>query len=865
MQLDDIRKRFLSFFESHGHQKVVSSSLVPKNDPTLLFTNAGMVQFKDFFLGLQTPDYKRAASCQICIRAGGKHNDLENVGKTARHHTFFEMLGNFSFGDYFKDKAIEYAWDFLTKELKLPKKNLYVSVYEKDEEAYKIWHKKIKLESSRIYRFGEKDNFWAMGDTGPCGPCSEIYYDHGATIPGGPPGSSQADADRYVEIWNLVFMQYNRDAQGKLTPLPKPSVDTGAGLERLCAVMQGVHNNYDTDLFTSLIEAIAKLGNIKDKTQSSVRVIADHIRACTFLIVDGVVPSNEGRGYVLRRIIRRALRHGNKLGLKELFFYKLVAPLVNQMKKAYPEIIKGQANVEYFLKQEEIQFAKTLEQGLKILEDEIQKLKNETIPGEIIFRLYDTYGFPVDLTADIARERHLHVDMSGFEKAMEKQRQNSALASKFTDVSGMNFDINCETDFVGYEFVETQSVVLALFDAAHSPSNSLKEKGWVVLDKTPFYVESGGQVSDTGMLLYGGGRFIVEESCKVKNAILHFGHVQGEALKLGVDVQAFVEDKRRRDIASHHSATHLLHAALRKTVGNHTQQKGSLVEAMRLRFDYAHHEALSSEQIYKIENTVNEWIRLNVLVETALMSKAQAIAQGADAFFGEKYAEKVRVLRMGDFSLELCGGTHVSRTGDIGFFKIISESSISAGVRRIEAVAGTAALIWAQTQETLMQKIENLVKGKQNVVFEKIQQFQEKIRELEKELENIKLKSLMQKTQQLLSEAQVVEGHTVLFSKIENVEPQVLRQLVENLKSQTPSGIISLASIWEGKVNIVVAVSGKALACCDAKTMVTRFAAELGGRGGGRPELAQVGGDPSRLTQAFDDMHVWIIKKLQEV
>jgi len=864
MTSNELRKLFLDFFASKQHSVVHSSALIPGNDPSLLFTNAGMVQFKDVFLGLEKRAYTRAASSQRCVRAGGKHNDLENVGYTARHHTFFEMLGNFSFGDYFKEEAIQYAWTFLTTVLKLPPERLWVTVFKEDHEAESIWLNKIGIDPKRFSRCDEKDNFWAMGDTGPCGPCTEIYYDHGPEIAGGPPGSEDAEGDRYIEIWNLVFMQYNRDASGHLTPLPKPSVDTGMGLERICAVVQGVHNNYDTDVFVYLIEAIATLGHIQDKTQASLRVVADHIRACTFLITDGVVPSNEGRGYVLRRIIRRAIRHGHKLGFKAPFFHQLVKPLVEHMKDAYPELIKAQAQCERLLLQEENQFAKTLEQGLKILEEEVAKLEDAMLPGEVVFRLYDTYGFPMDLTADIARERHLQVDFSGFEKAMEKQRQLSAAASKFSDVGIAEFNVETKTVFVGYDFIETEAIVQALFDDQHQAVTALQGKGWLVLDKTPFYAESGGQASDQGVVIYPGGRFVIEESRKEKEAILHYGYVQGDALMLHAKVEAQVENVRRRSTACNHSATHLLHSALRQVLGDHAHQKGSLVEAARLRFDYSHYEALTAEQLKEIEILVNRYIRENVKVETTVMTPKAAAAKGADAFFGEKYGDEVRVLRMGDFSLELCGGTHVGRTGDIGLFKIISEASISAGVRRIEAVTGEQALQFMQMQAQCLYQVETLVKGKQAAVLEKIQQLQQKNKQLEKEVERLQLKVLLQQTQQLLLKSQDIAGHQVLLAEIESVDAKKLRQLVEDLRSQLQSGIVGLATVYEGKVNVVVGAVGDCLTWCGANTVANHFAAALGGKGGGRPELAQVGGnDPAQLPQAMKAVQAWLVAELK--
>lgn len=862
MTSNELRKLFLEFFEKRQHAVVHSSTLIPGNDPSLLFTNSGMVQFKDVFLGLDKRPYTRATSSQRSLRAGGKHNDLENVGYTARHHTFFEMLGNFSFGDYFKEEAIRFAWEFLTDVLKLPKDRLWVTVYKDDDEAEKIWVEKIKVDPARMSRCDE-DNFWSMGDTGPCGPCTEIFYDHGPEIAGGPPGSPDADGDRYIEIWNLVFMQYNRDAQGKLTPLPKPSVDTGMGLERVSAVLQGVHNNYETDVFTYLIDEIAALAKIKDKTTPSLRVVADHIRACTFLITDGVLPSNEGRGYVLRRIIRRAIRHGNKLGLKEPFFYKLVAPLVNHMKEAYPELVKSQAHCERLLLQEETQFEKTLEQGLKIFEEAVSKIEGHVIPGELVFRLYDTYGFPVDLTADIARERKLTVDHEGFTVAMNRQRQQSSAASKFCDVAVAEFNVDMKTEFVGYDFVETDATVLALFDDKCQSVETLSGKGWVVLDKTPFYVESGGQVSDVGAIIYAGGRFIVEASRKEKEAILHYGHIQGQPLCFASKVDAQVEDQRRRDTACNHSATHLLHTALRQVLGEHAHQKGSLVEASRLRFDYSHHEAPTAEQLDDIERRVNEFIRANVPVETAMMSPKEAISQGAEALFGEKYGEVVRVLRMGDFSMELCGGTHVSRTGDIGFMKIISEASISAGVRRIEAVTGREAVLWMQEQKNVLRDIEGLLKAKQEVLPEKIQNLQLKSKQLEKECERLQLKLLNQQAQQLLLEAKQVGNHRILFAFIEGVDPKTLRQLVESLRGQIQSGLVGLVTEYEGKHNIVVGAVGDSMARCGANRVVEELARTLEGKGGGRPELAQIGVQRiDHMPQMMQQIQTWVVEQL---
>lgn len=858
-----LRQRFLAYFSERQHTVLPSSSLIPGNDPSLLFTNSGMVQFKNVFLGSEKRPYTRATTAQRSLRAGGKHNDLDNVGYTARHHTFFEMLGNFSFGDYFKEEAITYAWEFLTKELGIPKERLWVTVYKDDDEAADIWIKKIGVDPNRISRCDE-DNFWSMGDTGPCGPCSEIFYDHGPEIAGGPPGSPDADGDRYIEIWNLVFMQYNRDAAGKLTPLPKPSVDTGMGLERMSAVLQGVHNNYDTDAFTYLIDAIAQLGKLSDKHSASIRVVADHIRSCTFLIVDGVLPSNEGRGYVLRRIIRRAIRHGNKLGFRDPFFYQLVAPLVKQMKAAYPELEKLQSHCERVLQQEEIQFAKTLEQGLKIFEEAVSKLKDNTLPGELLFRLYDTYGFPVDLTADIARERGLIVDQAGFERAMQAQRDLSAAASKFSDMSAACFNVNSKTEFVGYNFIETDAKVLALFDDSAQPVTRLADRGWVVLDKTPFYAESGGQVSDVGSLIYAGGRFHVEASRKENEAILHYGHVEGQALLTETRVDAQVENQKRRDTACNHSATHLLHAALKQVLGDHTQQKGSLVEPTRLRFDYAHYEAPTAAQLHEIESLVNHWIRSNVPVETRVMSPEEAIKQGAQALFGEKYGENVRVLQMGDYSMELCGGTHVSRTGDIGLFKIVSEASISAGIRRIEALTGREALVFIDAQQSIVKQLEDLFKAKQDRLPEKIQLLQNKLKEVEKRYEKLQLKAMSQAVNALCEEAKQASGLSCVLAELEPMDAKLLRQLTEQAKSQLSSGIVVLAAPFEEKHNVMIAITGDLVKKMPSSQIIDKLSAKLNGKGGGRPEFAQFGAQQvSGMTQVLADLKQWLIATLK--
>ncbi|MBD3669471.1 MAG: alanine--tRNA ligase, partial [Gammaproteobacteria bacterium] len=746
MKSAEIRTAFLEYFRSKGHEVVPSSPLVPANDPTLLFTNAGMVQFKETFLGQEQRPYDRATSVQRCVRAGGKHNDLENVGYTARHHTFFEMLGNFSFGDYFKRDAIVYAWEFLTEVAKLPADKLWVTVYETDDEAYDIWAEEVGIPTERLIRIGDKpgggsDNFWQMGDTGPCGPSTEIFYDHGEDVFGGPPGSPDEDGDRYIEIWNLVFMQFDRDSSGTLNPLPKPSVDTGMGLERIAAVLQGVHSNYEIDLFQNLIKAIADLAGTKDLENNSLKVIADHIRACAFLVTDGVIPSNEGRGYVLRRIIRRALRHGNQQGFKQAFFYKLVAPLIQEMGEAYPELVKARGQVERVLQQEEERFAETLEQGLQILEQDIKDLKGKVIPGETVFRLYDTYGFPVDLTNDIARERDLSLDMEGFDREMAAQRERARAASQFAGHYDERVQVEGQSAFTGYEHLDDRGTITALYvDGQSAVSVTEGSDALVVLDNTPFYAESGGQVGDTGELVDGETVFQVKDTQKQGNAIVHIGTLVKGRLGKGDKVEARVDTQRRRDIVYHHSATHLMHAALRQVLGEHVQQKGSLVSPDRLRFDFSHFEALTSEELERIEAMVNEQIRANHDVETRIMDLEAAKASGAMALFGEKYADKVRVLSMSDFSVELCGGTHVRRTGDIGLFKILSEGGVAAGVRRIEAVAGAQAFKWMEQGEERLKLVAEMVKAGRDDVTDRVAQLVEKNRKLEKELEQLKSK-----------------------------------------------------------------------------------------------------------------------------
>ncbi|RTZ77203.1 MAG: alanine--tRNA ligase, partial [Gammaproteobacteria bacterium] len=815
----EIRQAFLDYFESKGHTIVPSSSLVPANDPTLLFTNAGMVQFKDVFLGKEKRPYTRAASAQRCVRAGGKHNDLENVGYTARHHTFFEMLGNFSFGDYFKREAIEYAWEFLTRTMGLEPEKLWITVYEEDDEAAEIWLKEIGIDPARFTRIGDKpggkryesDNFWSMGDTGPCGPCSEIFYDHGPEVEGGPPGTPEEDGDRYIEIWNLVFMQYNRDSQGKMTPLPKPSVDTGMGLERLAAVMQGVHSNYEIDLFRALIRAAAKATGTDDLENKSLRVIADHIRSCAFLIVDGVTPSNEGRGYVLRRIIRRAIRHGYQLGQKEPFFYRLVDPLIEQMGDAYPELPKARDTVMKVLRLEEERFAETIEQGMKILEEAIEHLEGDTIPGELVFKLYDTYGFPADLTADIARERGLHIDEVGFEREMNAQRERARAASQFGVDQQAQVAVEGETDFTGYERLSDEATIIGLFRDGESVDSLKKgEQGMVVLDKTPFYAESGGQVGDRGELSVLGddGRFQVEDTRKQGGSVFgHIGRVTQGRLRVGDAVLAQVDAANRRAIALNHSATHLLHAALRRVLGDHVQQKGSLVEAERLRFDFSHFEPLTREQLNAIERLVNEQIRNNYVVETRIMALEDAKQAGAMALFGEKYDEQVRVLRMGDFSTELCGGTHVKAVGDIGLFKIVSEGGIASGVRRIEAVTGERAVEWVEQAENRLQHIASLVKAGAEDLEEKVQTLVEKSRRQEKEIERLKAKLASAAGSDLASQAVQVGDTRVLAAQLEGADVKTLRDTLDQLKNKLGSAVIVLAAVNDGKVSLVAGVT----------------------------------------------------------
>jgi alanyl-tRNA synthetase len=853
MTTSEVRASFLEFFRKNGHTVLPSSSLVPANDPTLLFTNAGMVQFKDLFLGKEVRDYSRAATAQRCVRAGGKHNDLENVGYTARHHTFFEMLGNFSFGDYFKREAIHFAWNFITGTLEIPKDRLWVTVYTEDDEAERIWVEEIGIDPTRCTRLGEKSNFWAMGDTGPCGPCSEIFYDHGPEIPGGPPGSPDEDGDRYVEIWNLVFMQYERSSDGVLVPLPKPSVDTGMGLERVAAVMQGVHSNYDIDLFKALIRAAADITGTQDFESASLRVIADHIRACTFLIIDGVVPSNEGRGYVLRRIIRRAIRHGYKLGQTQPFFHKLVPTLVREMGSYYSELVSGEARAMQVLAQEETRFAETLATGMALLDAEASKLISSVIPGETVFRLYDTYGFPADLTADVARERGLTIDQEGFDVAMEAQRGRARAASKFGVDLRDSVKLSGKTDFSGYDrFAESAQVTSLIFDGAVVEALSPGQEGQVILDHTPFYAESGGQVGDTGVLSNGGARFTVRDTQKIGASFAHVGVLESGELRVGDVVDAQIDQERRKAIALNHSATHLLHAALRKILGTHVEQKGSLVAADRLRFDFSHTQALSTDELHQVEALVNSAIRENAPVETRVMALDDARAAGAMSLFGEKYESDVRVLSIGDFSMELCGGTHVERAGDIGLFKITGESGVAAGVRRVEALTGPGAYQWVVHTDQVLRDIAAMLRGSREDVDEKVRELLERSRRLEKEVQQLKSKLASGHGGDLSSHAKDVGGVKVLAVQIDGADVRSLRDAMDQLKSKLGSSVIVLASVLEGKVVLVAGVSDDLVARMKAGEIAGQVAAKVGGRGGGRADFAQAGGtQPENLGAAL--------------
>jgi len=866
MKSAEIRKSFLDFFAARGHEIVPSSPLIPGNDPTLLFTNAGMVQFKDVFLGQDKRPYKRAASSQRCVRAGGKHNDLENVGYTARHHTFFEMLGNFSFGDYFKEEAIRYAWDYITGTLGLPAEKLWVTVYEDDDEAAAIWLEQIGVDPARFSRLGADSNFWAMGDTGPCGPCSEIFYDHGPEIEGGPPGTPEEDGDRYVEIWNLVFMQFNRTADGAMTPLPKPSVDTGMGLERLAAVLQGVHSNYDIDLFRALVSRAAELTGCEDLSNASLRVIADHIRACAFLVVDGVLPSNEGRGYVLRRIIRRAIRHGYQLGMKTPFFWRLVETLTQQMGEAYPELAKARGHVERVLSQEEERFAETLDQGMRLLDSAIAGLEGNVIPGETAFKLYDTYGFPLDLTADIARERGLGVDNAGFEAAMAAQRERARAASRFDVDYGAKQDTDLETKFVGYDGLGASGVILALYKDGARQVDALGEgdTGVIILDETPFYAESGGQVGDVGRIRAAAGEFEVTDTRKWGKAHAHHGRMLRGRLEGGEQVRAEVDRSARQATVLNHSATHLLHAALRAVLGEHVQQKGSLVAPDRLRFDFSHYEPVSRAQLAEIEALVNAQVRANASAETKVVPYEEAVAGGALALFGEKYEDRVRVLKLGEFSMELCGGTHVRRAGDIGLFKIVAESGIASGVRRIEAVTGEGALAWTSRHEETLQQIAAMLKGGWDEAGDKVQHLIERSRQLEKEVQQLQTKlATGGGGENPADRAETVGDSRIYVARLDGSDPKVMRDAVDRFKQKIGSGIVLLGAADGDKVRLVAGVTKDRAERISAVDLVNAAAELVGGKGGGRPDLAQAGGsEPARLDEALEQARVFARARL---
>lgn len=872
MSTSEIRTAFLEYFRTQGHQVVSSSSLVPHNDPTLLFTNAGMNQFKDVFLGADKRAYHRATTAQRCVRAGGKHNDLENVGYTARHHTFFEMLGNFSFGDYFKQDAIRFAWEFLTGTLKLPKERLLVTVYATDDEAFDIWEKEVGVPADRIVRIGDNkgapyasDNFWAMGDTGPCGPCTEIFYDHGDHIWGGPPGSPEEDGDRFIEIWNVVFMQFNRQADGTMEPLPRPSVDTGMGLERISAIMQGVHSNYEIDIFQALIKKAAEIVGNTDLSNQSLRVIADHIRSCAFLVADGVMPSNEGRGYVLRRIIRRAVRHGRKLGATDVFFYKLAAELAVQMKDVAAELIAQLPLVERVLRIEEEQFVRTLDRGLLLLEDALANLGGaKVIPGEVVFKLYDTYGFPADLTADVVREREIGIDEEGFKAEMEKQRARAKEASSF----GVNYNdvlkLDFETPFTGYKQLSQNTQVVGIYkDGVEVNGLIAGEEAVIVLAETPFYAESGGQVGDSGILKVDDGIFAVTDTQKAGKAIIHKGYLELGTLEKGAEVEAVVDGDRRQAIALNHSVTHLLHAALRQALGEHVTQKGSLVGAERMRFDFSHFEGLTMATIRRIEELVNAQIRANHEVATQLMGLEEAKSAGAMALFGEKYEDDVRVVRMGDYSTELCGGTHAKRTGDIGFFKIIAESGIAAGVRRIEAVTGKSAIDLMHQLGEQIEEAAALVKGDQFSIADKVRQVLDKAKMMERELEQLKAKLAAQAGNDLLSQVIDINGQKVLVAALEGVDPKSLRGMLDELKNQMKSGVVLLATSSDGKVNLIAGVTNDLTGKVKAGELVNLVAQQVGGKGGGRPDMAQAGGtQPEAVPAALQSVHSWLEERL---
>ncbi|MFO7993976.1 MAG: alanine--tRNA ligase [Marinobacter sp.] len=875
MKTAELRQAFLDYFKQQGHTIVPSSSLVPADDPTLLFTNAGMNQFKDVFLGREERDYTRATTTQKCVRAGGKHNDLENVGYTARHHTFFEMLGNFSFGDYFKREAINFAWTFLTGDdwLKLPKEKLWITIYASDDEAFDIWNQEIGVPADHIVRIGDNkgapyasDNFWQMGDTGPCGPCTEIFYDHGPEVAGGPPGSPEEDGDRYIEIWNVVFMQYNRQADGEMLPLPKPSVDTGMGLERITAVLQGVHSNYEIDLMQDLLNAASDILGGVDTTEASLRVVADHIRSCAFLISDGVMPSNEGRGFVLRRIIRRAARHGNKLGANQPFFYKLTAALVELMGDAFPQLVSSRKQVEKVLLQEEEQFAKTLDKGLRLLEQDIAELKGSEIPGETIFTLYDTYGFPVDLTNDIARERGLTLDYEGYEKAMDRQRARARAASKFgMDYNAAGLNIEGSTEFTGYEHIDGHETIRTVIVDGNEKNAQAGDEAVVVLERTPFYAESGGQVGDTGLLTWSGGRFKVTDTQKEGSNHLHIGTVIEGELFPGLEVDARIDHARRERTKKNHSATHLMHAALRKVLGEHVTQKGSLVDPDKLRFDFSHFEPVTPEQLREIEHQVNEQILDNTPVQTEITDMEQAQAKGAMALFGEKYGDTVRVLSMGseDYSVELCGGTHVARTGDIGLFRITSESGISSGVRRIEAVTGFGALEWVEETEQTLREAAKLVKGSRESLVEKVQQTLDRNRQLEKDINALQAKLASSAGTDLAGSAVEVGGLKVVASEMEGADRKALMETADQLKNKLGKGVVVLASVEDGKVTLVAGVTKSDTGRIKAGDLMKHLAEQVGGKGGGRPDMAQGGGsDPSRLADALAEVPAWVEKNI---
>ncbi len=855
-----LRQRFLDFFQSYQHQIVPSSSLIPANDPSLLFTNAGMVQFKDVFLGKEQRDYVRAASSQRCVRAGGKHNDLENVGYTARHHTFFEMLGNFSFGDYFKQQAIEYAWEFLTKALNLPEEKLWVTVYEKDQESEDIWLNHMKIDPTRFARIDEKDNFWSMGDVGPCGPCSEIFYDHGEQVAGGPPGSADADGDRFVEIWNLVFMQYNRDAQGQLHPLPHPSVDTGMGLERLAAVMQGVHSNYDIDLFQNLIQASAKVIGCQDLSHSALQVIADHIRSTVFLIIDGVYPCNEGRGYVLRRIMRRAIRHAYQLGQQQPFFYQLVQPLVAEMGQAYPELLTQQAKVEQVIQREEERFAETIEQGLKILQQHIDTMSGNVIAGEIIFLLYDTYGFPVDLSNDIAREKQLQLDMAGFEQAMQQQKQRGKATGQFKQVDVAVVDTSKPTAFIGYQHLTGQAKITQLYANNKAVTELMEgQQGMIVLEHTPFYAESGGQVGDTGQIILDKNCFEVTDTQKTGKVFTHIGVMKTGSLSVGQTVDLIVAGNKRKAIALNHSATHLMHAALKRVLGDHVMQKGSLVDEQRLRFDFSHFQPVTKTECQQIETLVNQQIRHNSIVETKIMDLDEAKKTGAMALFDEKYDDKVRVLKMGDFSIELCGGTHVNQLGEIGLFKIIHETGIASGVRRIEAVTGEEALLWVEQQQQQLEQMAGLLKTETKSVIDKLQQLIEDKKQTDKNLQQLKAKLAGNQSQALLKQVEEIQGIKILARRLDGVDAKSLPKFLDQIKAKLDSAVIVLATVTDNKVHLIAGVTPDCTDKIQAGKLVNMVANQVGGKGGGRADMARAGGtDPSQLKQALASVKPWV-------